>query len=110
MGRRGVRIATMLALVAASLVGWGWARNHRIETAFASTSVGDEERVVVDRFGGPSHVEPSNKPWARYAASRCAGCVRRLWWESSFLPGIEAWSVEIGPDARVMETAHWVSP
>jgi hypothetical protein len=80
--------------------------------AFAAVSTGDTESTVIARFGRqPSVREPQGQLFARYAPHPCsAPCVQRLWFENRLAFDIEAWSVELDQDGRVIRKAHWVSP
>ena len=81
------------------------------EQAFEETIDGDTKTIVSQRFGSPSLIEPSTKPYLRYASVPCkAPCVERLWWEHPVLRGIEAWSVEFDANGKVVDKAHWASP
>ena len=101
---------TALAIIA-SVVGACEVKVHRYNAAFSEIAVGDPESSVVARFGEPSVRETAARPFLRYAASPCTKpCAVRLWWEMPIIPGIEAWSVELGQDRDVVHTAHWVSP
>ena len=97
--------------IIASVIGACELKVHRYNAAFSETAVGELESSVVARFGEPSIRETAAQPFLRYAASPCTKpCAVRLWWETPIIPGIEAWSVEVGQDRIVVHTAHWVSP
>jgi hypothetical protein len=97
--------------ISASVIGGCEFKIHHYNAAFSKTAVGDSEALVVDRFGAPSVREDARKPYLLYATSPCMKpCAVRLWWEMPVLPGIEAWSVELGEDRIVLRTTHWVSP
>jgi hypothetical protein len=101
---------TALAIVA-SVIGACEIKVHHYNAAFSQVEVGDPEATVVARFGEPSVRETAGHPYLRYATSPCTPpCAIRLWWEMPIMPGIEAWSVELGQDRNVVHTAHWVSP
>jgi hypothetical protein len=81
------------------------------EDAFNSIQVGDTADSVVARFGSPSVRESPEKLFSRYASTRCqAPCVERFWFENRMALDLEAWSVSIGSDGKVVEKYHWVSP
>jgi hypothetical protein len=81
------------------------------EAAYDSVNVGDTEDFVIAQFGTPSVRENPDQLFARYVSSKCQlPCVERLWFENRLLLDIEAWSVSLGNDRRVVENYHWVSP
>jgi hypothetical protein len=101
---------TAVAFIA-SVIGACEVKVHGYNAAFSEVAVGDTESSVVGRFGEPPVWETAAQPYLRYAASPCTKpCAVRLWWEMPIIPGIEAWSVELGQDRDVVHTAHWVSP
>jgi hypothetical protein len=104
-------IVSILAVAAILWLGAGWRQNSIRDSAFEQTVIGDTEAQVLGRFGPPDYVEPIGDPYLRYTGAPCeAPCQSRLWWEDAILPGIGAWSVELGADHRVVHTARWVSP
>jgi hypothetical protein len=68
------------------------------------------------RFGGGAirqsiPREGPEKAFSRYASTKCqAPCVERLWFENRMALDLEAWSVSIGSDGKVVEEYHSVSP
>lgn len=79
--------------------------------AFEKVSIGDTRELVASLFGTPSHVEQPDERFVRYTSYGCQKpCVERLWFENRFLPSIEAWSVELDKDNRVIDKAYWVLP
>ena len=81
------------------------------QATFDSVNVGDTEDSVVLRLGPPSVREVQERLFSRYASSKCQSpCVERLWFENRLALDIEAWSVSLGSDRRVLEKYHWVSP
>jgi hypothetical protein len=99
-------VAVALLYVATCL----YVRAKRQE-AFNSVSVGDMATSVVARLGTPSVREGPEELFPRYTSSGCRSpCVERLWFENRLALDLEAWSVSIGSDGRVVEKYHWVSP
>ena len=83
----------------------------RRQAAYDSVKIGDTADFVVARFGNPSVREGPEKLFARYASSKCQlPCAERLWFENRLTLDLEAWSVSLGSDGRVVEKYHWVSP
>lgn len=81
------------------------------QSSFNSVKIGDQGETVIAQFGIPSVRETPDKPFLRYASTNCqAPCVERLWFENRLALDIEAWSVSLGNDGRVVEKYHWVSP
>ena len=104
-------IVSVLAVAAILWLGASWRQNSIRDSVFEQTVIGDTEAQVLGRFGPPDYVEPIGDPYLRYTGAPCeAPCQSRLWWEDAILPGIGAWSVELGADHRVVHTARWVSP
>jgi hypothetical protein len=104
---------TALLLTVAGIIwlGLGWRQNSKRDAAFEHTAIGDTEAQIIGRFGAPDYREPVGRPYMRYTGAACvAPCQTRLWWEDALLPGIGAWSVELGADRRVVNTTRWVSP
>ena len=84
--------------------------SEKRNTAFDSINVGDTEANVISKFGMPSVREKQGVLFRRYAITACQNpCVERLWFENGLTLYIEAWSVELGKDGRVIDKAHWVS-
>ncbi len=79
--------------------------------AFDSIKPGDSRKVVVDALGTPDVRELPGRLFARYASKPCGGaCKERLWFENKLSLGIEAWSVELDQNGRVINKAYWHSP
>lgn len=85
---------------------------HRNTAAFNDVVVGDGEATVLRTLGTPSMREKRGEPaFVRYSGEGCvAPCHERLWYENRLGLDVEAWSIELGEDRRVIGTAHWVSP
>ena len=82
-------------------------RTHALE----KITVGDTQESVIARLGQPSRSELRGHAYLLYTSQGClAPCTVRLWWEWPVLRGMEAWSVDLGADHRVVQTSHWVSP
>ena len=83
--------------------------NH--QEAFDSVEVGDSADAVLKRFGPPSVIERPEKPFGRYTSTGCeAPCAERWWFENRMMLDIEAWSVWLSADGKVLKKYHWVSP
>lgn len=79
--------------------------------AFDAIKVGDSRTLVIDSLGNPDVEEHPEKLFARYASKPCEGlCKERLWFENKLSFGIEAWSVELDQNSRVIRKAYWNSP
>ncbi len=78
--------------------------------AFETVAMGDAEEALIAKLGPPTAREKPDKLYPGYATENCvAPCVERLWYES-LIPGVEAWSISLGSDRRVLERYHWSSP
>ena len=107
-----IRIAVLVvvALGIATVAACSF-RVHQYNSGFVEVKTGDTEAQVIARLGKPSFTERAGAPYLRYASMGCsAPCAERLWWEWPIVPGIEAWSVELANDRKVLHTYHWVSP
>jgi hypothetical protein len=102
----GVAIGVALFYAAACV----YVRTKRQE-AFNAINVGDTAASVVARFGNPSVRETPEELFSRYASTKCQfPCAERMWFENRLTFDLEAWSVSIGTNGRVIEKYHWVSP
>ena len=100
-------LLAIAAILVASCSLQARGRTHSL----AKVSAGDTEQSVLERLGNPTRVELPGQPYLLYATQGCvAPCNTRLWWEWPLFRGIEAWSVELDPDGKVVQTAYWVSP
>ena len=85
--------------------------SHTRTASFTRVHVGDPESAVLAAMGKPSVREPAGHLFPRYASYPCATpCVERLWYENRLSMDIEAWSVELDVDRRVVATTNWNSP
>ena len=81
------------------------------QNAFDSINIGDTADSVMARFGNPSVREGPERLFSRYASAKCVSpCVERLWFENRLALDLEAWSVSLGSDGKVVDKYHWVSP
>jgi hypothetical protein len=111
MGKIFQRLILLLVVLAAIFVASCALQASQRTRALGKVAVGDTQESVIARLGQPSRNEPRGQPYKAYASQGCiAPCVVRLWWEWPVFHGIEAWSVELGTDHRVLQTSHWVSP
>jgi hypothetical protein len=85
---------------------------NKFETAFEKANVGDDAAAAVARFGEPSIRETPLVVSHRYSGKPCTPpCIERLTWENPvLLPGMEAWTLEVDGNGRVLRKDHWVSP
>ena len=103
-------ISLLIALAVIFVASCSLQASQRTQ-ALEKVAVGDTQESVVERLGQPSRSELPGHPYSLYASRGCvAPCAVRLWWEWPVLRGIEAWSVDLGADHHVLQTAHWVSP
>ncbi|HEX7643028.1 MAG TPA: hypothetical protein VF472_12550 [Burkholderiaceae bacterium] len=79
--------------------------------AFDGVRVGNTKTEVIQRLGLPYHVQKAGEDFNAYASDRCSGaCTERLWFRNPLSVGIEAWSLDMGQDGRVVNKAYWISP
>jgi hypothetical protein len=101
----------VIAVILMSYVATCLYINMKHQAAYDSVKVGDPADLVILRLGSPSVREDQEKLFSRYASSKCQPpCVERLWFENRLALDMEAWSVSLGDDGRVVEKYHWVSP
>lgn len=105
------RVGAAATAISVLVIGKCAVTVSRYERAFDAINIGDSQTAVLERFGTPGIVEVSGVLFPRYASTPCrVPCARRLWWEHPIFVGMEAWSVEVDNDRRVMQKAHWASP
>ena len=81
------------------------------DNAFDIINVGDSQESVIKLLGNVYVHEKSDSLFPRYASNKCRNpCVERLWFENQFAVGVEAWSVELDSQNRVVNKTHWVLP
>jgi hypothetical protein len=103
-------IFLLVALAVLFVASCSLQASHRTQ-ALDKIAVGDTQESVIARLGQPSRSELPSKPYTVYASLGCvAPCAVRLWWEWPVFRGIEAWSVDLGANHRVLHSSHWVSP
>ncbi|QSX78983.1 hypothetical protein [Agrilutibacter solisilvae] len=80
--------------------------------AFDQIQLGDPEQEVILAFGRPSVREMAgDPPLHRYSDEGCRSpCAERLWFEHRPGLDLEAWSVDLDANRRVVVKRHWVSP
>lgn len=102
----GLLLLGVLALHFAACSGLSTSKSR----AFDSIKLGDSRTAVIDAIGTPDVRELPEKILARYASKPCSGaCKERLWFENKLSLGIEAWSVELDENGRVIHKAYWHS-
>jgi len=86
--------------------------SHARNEAFEKIGVGQTRADVVKAFGvSPSFVEGAGVGFPRYASQPCHGrCAERMWFENRLSMDMEAWSVELDGQGRVVEKTRWHSP
>ncbi|QWT22271.1 hypothetical protein KPL74_09710 [Bacillus sp. NP157] len=114
--RLGVRCVQALGLLLAVGVTATVAISYGQGRALEATRAGGTEAAARASFWFSPEVETADNagPAARFidsATRRCTSpCVRRLWWVHPVLRDIEAWSVDIDGDGKVVDSYHWTSP
>lgn len=79
--------------------------------SFEEVKIGDSESAVIDKLGTPGFRSADERAYTRYESSGCNDpCKERLWYENKLSLDIEAWSVDLDNDKRVIHKAHFTSP
>jgi hypothetical protein len=92
---------------------WGIDERRHLLHAFDVTVKGETLKVVLDRFGPPSRLEPRYDVRGYDAGSRsiCGeSCWIRLWYEVPFNLGISPVSVDFDAHEVVIDKYQWNSP
>ena len=83
--------------------------NSRKE-AFYQIQPGDTRQAVLARFGKPSQVERPGDAVGRYSGVPCTHpCAERLWFENRLSSELEAWSMDLDQNGRVVGKLYLVS-
>ncbi|MGA7439260.1 MAG: hypothetical protein WBW32_14160 [Luteibacter sp.] len=113
----GVRLVQAIAGLLVTYILAAIAITHYQGRVQEEIRLGASEQSVVSSFWFTPGVEVATSPDPAAgrafttADSRCkAPCVRRLWWIHPLLPDIEAWTVDLDGDGKVIKTYHWSSP
>jgi hypothetical protein len=101
-------LAGMSLLYLGSCSYTAWSRQR----AFDATQLGDSEVDIVRRFGtAPSERMDVGQPFSRYEDSGCkAPCAVRLWYENRLFLDIEAWSLDLDNEGRVVRKYTYSAP
>jgi hypothetical protein len=111
MSKALMMVGFAVIAVATFAIGACEVKTQHYNAAFSRVAIGDTAAAVIAKMGPPAVQEHAGQPYLRYATSGCTNpCAIRLWWELPIMPGVEGWSVELDRGARVVHTAHWVSP
>ena len=86
--------------------------SSRKSNAFDLVNIGDSEEKIARELGAPSVRERwDGTPFRRYTAYQCQmPCMERLWFENRLGLDMEAWSVELDTNRRIIKKSRWVSP
>jgi hypothetical protein len=110
MANTSRHVPKALALLTVLAIGGCTLRSHLLTKHLEEIRLGDTEALVLSKLGEPGRKELPGTPYFRYASSPCSNpCVERLWWDGEFMD-IEAWSVSLDANHKVVDTTHWVSP
>lgn len=93
-----------LLWVALGYVIWGACVRHRYLTAFEATQPGDSMRLVLQRFGAPSHIDPAPVHVVG------AAFTLRFWYELPFSFGISPVTVDFNSQQTVIGKYQRNSP
>ena len=79
------------------------------KAAFYQVQTGDTRQAVLARFGTPSHVERPGGVVGRYSRGPCTHpCAERLWFENRLSSDLEAWSIDLDQNGRVVDKLYLV--
>jgi hypothetical protein len=108
------KIAATIIIIVSLVFGYlvaGTAIRFSRQTAFEAISSGDSLGAVLQQFGQPSVTDGTGKLFSRYTANQCISpCSVRLWFENRLFLDVEAWSVSLDSNGKVIEKYHWLSP
>lgn len=88
-------------------------RSDWIERRFNNVALGNSKQQVLNiMVDVPSVVEKSGTLYFRkYGGTSCdSPCAERLWFENSLNYDLEAWSIELDANGKVINKHHWVLP
>lgn len=88
-----------------------WAQDR----AMGTLVVGDREARARGLFWFTPDEETSARAgpasgWTTTSTRCAAPCVRRLWWVHPLLPDLEAWTVDLDGEGKVIGRYRWSSP
>jgi hypothetical protein len=90
---------------------WEISVERRYARAFQQTEIGESLNSVLLRFGEPSDVAGHIVPGETGRQPPCdKECWLRLWYMSPVFGGVSPYSVDFGPDQKVIGKFHWSSP
>jgi hypothetical protein len=92
--------------VAAALLGYCQVRTTQLNAAFNKVNVGDAERDLIAKMGGPHRVVDG----CGYYGQPMAGCARQYVYFPPWTIVDEAWEISLDGNGVVIHTAHFVSP
>jgi hypothetical protein len=109
MKLRGITVAGVFVVVAATLVGLGIHRDGRVSSGFERVAAGMSHQEVVERMGSLRISEACDSGFL--AAHHVDGCVAADVYPSSFAPlDPEYWVVYLDKDKRVIDKVDLQSP
>jgi hypothetical protein len=99
----------MLFIVVAPSASCAYISNSR-NSALDSVRLGDTRAEVIAAFDTTFVAKASDVGYPKYEGIGCKSpCVERLWFENR-LSLVDAWSVDLDKDGRVVDKYHWSSP
>ncbi|MGX9698114.1 hypothetical protein ACWYXK_14100 [Janthinobacterium lividum] len=80
------------------------------KAAFYQVQTGDTRQAVLASFGKLSYVERPGGVVGRYSRGPCTHpCAERLWFENRLSSDLEAWSIDLDQNGRVVDKLYLVS-
>ena len=109
MKLRGMTIAGVFVIAAATLVGLGVHRDGRLSSGFEKVLAGMSRAEVAEQLGSPRNREGCDSGFL--VANHIKGCIEAEVYPSSFAPlDPEYWVVYFDKDERVIDKVDFQSP
>jgi len=104
-----VALVAVLCAIAAVIRNISVDRGY--QAAFDETKIGEPLNSVLLRFGEPTDVAGRLQTGEVAHQPPCEKeCWLRLWYMAPILGGISPYSIDFGPDQKVVGKYHWQSP
>ncbi len=85
--------------------------SYKKNSAYKKINIGDQKENVIKLIGNYSKVDNLHDFYKKYSSQPCvAPCFQRLWFENPLGIDIQAWSVSLNIEGKVISKYHWVSP
>ncbi|MBO9688305.1 MAG: hypothetical protein J7598_17010 [Mitsuaria chitosanitabida] len=109
-GIAGIAIA-LLVVALFAMAGFSTFTDGRAFHGFDELKTGMSRSEVIALMGTPTQVERPGVPFTRHSSVACsAPCAERLWYEHHLMPDVEARSVDLDANGKVIDKYRWTSP